>query len=258
MRTGELRGRTEMTREIKVYYNGGEIRCTLERKRVKNLNLRITRDGSVFVSANPGVPERVIRNFVAEKGAYIFSARRKILEFARKAPPPRSYCSGERFCILGREFLLEVSEGAHSGVFAGGGILRLCVRDAGDLKQKERTLKRFLDKWCRIVFEEILLEKFGAFERYGVSTPSLRVRAMKTRWGSCLSRKGVITLNSQLLEMPRSCVEYVAVHELCHLIHPNHSARFYALLTEIMPDWKTRRADLNSRAAFLRRPAGGA
>ncbi len=61
---------------------------------------------------------------------------------------------------------------------------------------------------------------------------------MKSRWGSCLPGKGIITLNKRLLEAPRGCIQYVILHELCHLIHPDHSKRFYGLLAAWMPDWK--------------------
>lgn len=63
-------------------------------------------------------------------------------------------------------------------------------------------------------------------------------------WGSCLPKKLIITLNKQLLEAPRNCIEYVVVHELCHLVHPNHSKQFYTFLTMFMPDWKERKTEL--------------
>jgi len=77
----------------------------------------------------------------------------------------------------------------------------------------------------------------------------LKVRAMTTRWGTC-SRAGVITLNRRLVEAPLSCVEYVAAHELCHLRHHGHDARFYGLLVLVLPDWKARR-DALRRAPIL-------
>ena len=73
---------------------------------------------------------------------------------------------------------------------------------------------------------------------------------METRWGSCLVKKGIITLNKRLLEAPRNCIEYVVMHELCHFIYPNHSKQFYSFLTTLMPDWKERKQFLDNTAAF--------
>ena len=109
---------------------------------------------------------------------------------------------------------------------------------------------RYLDEQCRTVFGEIILETYPVFQKYGVPMPTLRIRDMETRWGSCLAKKRIITLNKRLLEAPRNCIEYVVMHEFCHFIHPNHSKQFYSFLTMIMPDWRERKAILNCNAAF--------
>ena len=89
-----------------------------------------------------------------------------------------------------------------------------------------------------------------AIKKYGIEKPTLRIRDMETRWGSCLAKKRIITLNKRLLESPRNCIEYVVMHELCHLIHPNHSKQFYSFLTMLMPDWKERKIYLDKSAEF--------
>ena len=97
------------------------------------------------------------------------------------------------------------------------------------------------------VFTEILDEVYPAFIPYGVKKPAVRIRTMKSCWGSCLVNKGIITLNRKLLMKPKECIEYVVVHELCHFIHPNHSKQFYSFMEQFMPDWKERKARLNGR-----------
>lgn len=96
------------------------------------------------------------------------------------------------------------------------------------------------------VFQEILDELYPRLRPLGVPYPQLRLRTMKSRWGSCLVYKNTITLNTKLLEQPRRCVEYVVLHELCHFLHPNHSPAFYACLESFMPDWRERREALNA------------
>ena len=82
--------------------------------------------------------------------------------------------------------------------------------------------------------------------RYGVAPKKWTVRVMNTRWGSCSTATGRITLNLKLYNKPDACIEYIVVHELCHLIHPNHGKDFYALLEKELPDWKTRRKQLKA------------
>ncbi len=83
-------------------------------------------------------------------------------------------------------------------------------------------------------------------KKYGVEPKKWTVRTMNTRWGSCSSATGRITLNTKLYYKPDECVEYVIVHELCHLIHPDHGKGFYALLEKELPEWKRRRKQLKA------------
>lgn len=111
-------------------------------------------------------------------------------------------------------------------------------------------MTRFLEQQCKMVFNEIVEELYPLFQKYGVEKPLLRSRDMETRWGSCLTKKEIITLNKWLLEAPGNCIEYVVMHELCHFMHPNHSKHFYAFLSMLMPDWKERKQFLDKTATF--------
>ena len=74
--------------------------------------------------------------------------------------------------------------------------------------------------------------------------PDIKLRKMKRQWGNC-SLKGIITLNTALIKAPEICIDYVILHELCHFAEHNHSPRFYRLLTQVMPDWKIIKAQLD-------------
>ena len=232
-----------------VQVDEGVITYQLERKQVKNVNLRIRKDGSVYVSANRKVSDEWIDNFVAEKADYIFSAIEKFGEMEQAKSQPKQYVSGETFYIQGHGLRLDVAEGKKDEVYSDGVYVYLRLKNPDDFAKRERYVKRFLDKQCKEIFSEILREYYPLFQKYGVKEPILRIRSMETRWGSCSMSRGVVTLNKQLLEAPRSCIEYVVMHELCHFIHPNHSKQFYAFLSMLMPDWKERRELLNKRAA---------
>ena len=227
-----------------------EISYVLERKQVKNLNLRIRKDGSVFVSANDAVSFDEVDEFVCNKASYILGAVKHFNEMALYKPQPKQYVSGETFYLQGRGLRLQVSQAAKDSISSDGVYIYLKVKDVNDFEKKRRMVNRFLDNQCKAIFGEVMDELYPLFKKYGIEKPTLRIRDMETRWGSCLAKKGIVTLNKRLLEAPRNCIEYVVMHELCHFMHPNHSKYFYAFLSMLMPDWKERKQFLDKTAAF--------
>mgnify|MGYP001416405383 FL=1 len=233
-----------------VIVEGREILYSLERKPVRNLNLRVRKDGRVYVSADAYIPCGEIDAFVVSKAPYIQKALDHFHEMAQYRPQPKQYVSGETFTILGRGLRLQVTQAAKESISADGIYIQLGVRDLHNIERKRRIVNRFLDQQCRMVFCDVMDVLYPSFQKYGVQRPSLRIRDMETRWGSCLAKKGIITLNKRLLEAPRHCIEYVVMHELCHMVHPNHSRQFYAFLTMLMPDWKERKQYLDKTAVY--------
>lgn len=233
-----------------VTFDGQEIIFQLEQKSVKNLNLRIRKDGSIYVSANNLVPLSKVDEFVVSKGAYIISSLKRFQELAQYRPQPKQYVSGETFFIMGRGMRLKVTENTKETIYSDGVYIFLQVKDASDTKRKERIVTKYLDQQCKKQFSEIIEETYPLFRKYGIIHPILRIRDMETRWGSCIPKKGIITLNKRLLEAPRNCIEYVVMHEFCHFIHPNHSKQFYGFLTMLMPDWKMYKVELDKCAEY--------
>ncbi|MCI2046880.1 MAG: M48 family metallopeptidase [Faecalibacterium sp.] len=222
----------------------------LERKAVKNINLRIRADGSVAVSASADRSEEQIDRFLTEKADYIQNALRYFSELEQYRPQPKQYVSGESFLLLGRSLRLKVLCGSPESVSSDGVYLYLTVKDKNDFAKKQRLVTRYLDKQCRQNFTEVMDKTYLKFQKYGVEKPTLRIREMQTRWGSCLSRKGIITLNKRLVQAPLNCIEYVVLHEFCHFIHPNHSRQFYDFVAMMMPDWKERKEALEKQGRY--------
>ena len=240
-----------MAEEIRtVSADGRQITYFLEQKQVKNLNLRIRKDGNVYVSANPLVPVQEIDQFVAQKSDYILRAVNQFKQMQQYQPAPKRYVSGETFYIQGRGLRLTVSQSEKESLISDGVFLYLKVKDPENYEKKRKLVRKYLDQQCRDIFQEELSHLYPLFEKYGVAKPQLRIRDMDTRWGSCLAKKGIITLNKRLLEVPRNCIEYVVMHELCHLVHPNHSKQYYQFLTMMMPDWKQRKEALDKYALY--------
>jgi predicted metal-dependent hydrolase len=234
-----------------VKFEDTEITYTFIRKEVKNINLRVKADGSILVSSNLFISASKIDEFVVMKGKYILDALEKFKELQKYAPKPKQYISGESFKLLGKDLRLKVIEGANESIDADGIYIFLSVKDKNDFKRKSVLVNRWIDKQCKEVFEEITNDVYGKFQKYGVNAPQIRIREMKSRWGSCQPRRGVITLNTKLIEAPRNCIEYVVLHEFCHFIQPNHSKKFYSFVQMLMPDWKERKKVLESQEYYL-------
>jgi predicted metal-dependent hydrolase len=233
-----------------IMLEGQMLEYTLERKSVKNVNLHVRKDGSVYVSANARVAAAQIDDFLISKSQFILKALNRFREQAEMRPQPKQYVSGETFYIQGRALRLKVVQAAKNQVYTDGVHIFLELKDLSNKAKRQRMVCNFLDQQCRDVFGEVVQEIYPVFQKYGVTMPVIRIRDMDTRWGSCLVKKGVITLNKRLLEAPRNCIEYVVMHEFCHFIHPNHSKHFYGLLSMLMPDWKDRKKLLENYTTF--------
>lgn len=234
---------TTVMRSIQV--EDRRITYQLEYKPVKNINLRVRKDGSVYASANQLVAPTEVDTFVRSKGSFILRAIDRFAEMERRKPQPKQYVSGETFYLQGRGLRLHVMQGAKDTVSSDGVYIHLSIKNPDDIARRKQLVTRFLDKECKRIFSDVLNDLYPIFQKYRIAMPTLRIRDMDTRWGSCLPRKGIVTLNKRLMEAPRNCIEYVAMHELCHFMHPNHSKQFYAFLSMLMPDWKERKALLD-------------
>ncbi|WP_409968976.1 SprT family zinc-dependent metalloprotease [Bengtsoniella intestinalis] len=215
-----------------------KIAYTLERKRVKNINLRVRMDGSVVVSASPRVSQERVDEFVQSKADFIRKARESMGKVRENAPEPLCYITGEQVCLLGKWYTLQVIEGGRQQVAEQGDVLTITVKQGADRAVKDKLFRQFLAQQCLLESEKIAQQVFAKMAYLGIKMPTLRVRSMTSRWGSCLPTKGAITINTKLMERPLGCLYYVMLHEFCHLVHPNHSKDFYNLVAQFMPDWK--------------------
>lgn len=134
-------------------------------------------------------------------------------------------------------------------VFSKAGFIENARKNLKEKTTQPNEVREFLntlkDKDYEHFFRPFIDKYYPEFKQYGIKYPMLRYKDMKSRWGSCIPSKNIITLNKQLAAVPRECVEYVVVHEYCHFLEPNHSQRFYAHVERHMPDWRERRKKLN-------------
>lgn len=208
----------------------------------ETLGIEVHPDQRVVVKVPPGCSAEEVALRVRRRAAWI---SRQIADFERYRPrtPQRQYLSGETHLYLGRQYRLRLMNSETQLVAMRRGQLEVSLPGRKDVVNVKSLLQRWYMDRARVVFSEVLdqcLEVAGASVR-----PRLIVREMQSRWGS-LSPAGTMTLNTRLIQAPRPCIEYVVTHELCHLQHRDHDARFYRHLTRVMPDWEKRKQRLEA------------
>ncbi|MBR0318336.1 MAG: M48 family metallopeptidase [Spirochaetia bacterium] len=223
-----------------------KISYTLQRKQVKNINLRIRPDGNIYVSASPLVPISTIEQYIDSKGDYIARTLARFNEKRKWEVSSKKYISGESFYLLGKQLRLIVKEAPKNHIFSDGIYLHLDCRQPENFTKKQKLINDYFKKQCLETFSHLIAKNYPLFEKYDIPCPSLHIRNMTSRWGSCLPTKKQIILNTSLIHFPERCIEYIIIHEFCHFLYPNHSKKFYSFLTVLMPDWKEHKNELEN------------
>jgi len=212
----------------------GNFSYSVKYQRRKTLALHVLADGSVEVRAPVGLPEPLILRFVEERAQWIVRTKQRQ---SSKHRWQNAIEPGAQLWYLGTPRRLEVHASKFNVVQVDDVSLRVYARDHGNLPAVARQLETWLREQAALLFRERLALGVLAFP--DIEPPALRLRKMRQRWGSCSSR-GHITLNTELIKLPLTLIDYVIAHELCHLFEFNHSPRFYRRLEQAMPDWRQR------------------
>ena len=226
-----------------LHYGRDKIPFDLSIRERKRLSISVHPDMKVTVVAPQDRSLEQILDRVRARAAWIQKQRRFFQQFQPSTPPPQ-FVSGETHYYLGRQYRLKIRKAKVERVKLIGKFLFIQMEDP---KNQERV-KRLVGDWYRDHARDLFEKKLGQILEFSrslkVGKPKVQLRAMKTRWGSC-TKNGTILLNPELVKAPVHCVEYVILHELCHLKVHNHGKQFYRLLSRHMPDWKQRKARLD-------------
>ncbi len=210
----------------------------------KTLAIHVYPDGSVIVDAPMDSKPEAVEAKIKKRGGWILRQQRQFQTYPTPNPLPRRYVSGESYRYLGRQYRLKVVADEVERVRLSRGYLTVSVGHVSDTGQIEKLVTTWYRHQAKRVFDERLKVCYPRGEVLGISYPPLSVRQMKSRWGSCTASGGII-LNLMLIQVSKDLIDYVVIHELCHLKEHNHSPAFYGLLERVLPDWKERRKRLN-------------
>lgn len=222
--------------------------CLIERKRVKHINLRVRSDETVYVSAPVRVSQGQIESFLAKEASFIVQTLDKIRAYKKEHPLCRLQ-DGDTLYVNGAAYRLDYRVGLTNDMYRKDDVIYMVTKDH-DMAVKRKVYHQFLFRQGERLFPESVARVWSLLTDYHLDMPVFRQRVMKSRWGSCMPAKGIITLNTFLAIMPGKIVDHVVLHELCHLIQPNHSRHFYNIMTMAMPDWKERRAAMEAYMAY--------
>ncbi len=238
--------------EHSVVYGGERIRYVIRRRperKSRRVAIHVEPDGRVLVDAPAGASAQDIRAAVSARVRWIYGHVAAVRQRLAQAMP-REYVSGESWLYLGRRYRLKVlvDAGQLPAVRLSGQYLTATVPARGGA-----NVRKALEAWYRARAKAVLagrLDVVSASLRWVRAPLPVRFQAMKVQWGSC-SPAGRLTLNPHLVKAPRECIDYVLLHELCHLKEHNHSRGFYRLLDMYMPQWQQRKSRLDSLAESL-------
>ncbi len=209
--------------------------CFLKRSRRRTLAISVLPNGVAEIVAplNAGIEE--IRQKVAKRAKWILRQRRQFLGLHAERPK-RRYCTGSTHRYLGRQYRLKIVAGSQSIVKLQGAFLHIGLRSVSD-KAVPALLSGWYCERAREQFERRLVKWRKWCHEQGLPEPKLHLLYMPKRWGSSYPN-GTMFLNPELVRAPGPCIDYVIMHEVCHIKHPRHNKAFFTELEKLCPKWR--------------------
>ena len=224
-----------------ILLSGRLVEYDLQKKKVKNVNIRVKSDLSVHVSAPVRVSQNQIDEILLAKAEFILSA---LSEYEKRQESRDVEADESSVSVLGKKLPVTISCGKKNQAIITCDGISVILKDTEDSAAYQKAILSALDALCRETVIEICREVYPKFEKHVSDFPDIKFRHMKSRWGSCTPKKALLTFNYSLIHAPRECIEYVVYHEFTHFLHPDHSKAFYSELSRYLPDYKDRKKRL--------------
>lgn len=234
-------------RNMSFQYDTEKIKFAIIKSNRKSLSIAIQPDGNLLVKAPFFMSDSEILKWVKTKTGWIVRQRAKILE-QQEMTQPKKYVTGEKFWYLGQEYELEVRISAGRAGMVGVAENKIILfSKTADEAEVQKILTDWFVKQAKAVIPKRV--RFWA-EQIGESYGNVTVKNQRKRWGSCSSVRN-LNFNRRLIMAPEAVMDYVVVHELCHLRHMNHSKEFWNEVEKILPDYKICKKWLEKNGGLL-------
>jgi len=219
-----------------VKYGSQEIEFQLKYSNRKTLGITVKPDLSVIVAAPRTASLQTVKGKILKKAYWIIKHQNYFKSF-HPLTPPRKYINGESHLYLGRQYRLKIRKSIRSEIKISNGYKNVKLNNHFDKNAIRETINNWYKEKAEIVFNKILEDLKPIIEKNHIPLKPLSIRFMKSRWGSCTASKRII-INTSLIKAPTKSIQYVIIHEMCHLKQSNHSKAFYNLQSKLMPDWE--------------------
>lgn len=221
----------------------GTLDIEVDRKDIKNIHLSVyPPDGRVHIAAPERMELDTIRVFALGKLPWIRAQQEKFRQQVRETP--REYLARESHYFLGQRYLLAITERDQPpAVVRHHRKLELVVRPGASIEKRRQVL----EQWYRQKLKQEVAQMITHWEPIiGVKSRAFGVKKMRTKWGTCNPDAARLWFNLELVKKPRTCIEFIVVHELVHLLERTHNERFIGYMDLFLPNWRQRREELNA------------
>ena len=228
----------------KVSINGDEICFSIQKKSIKNINLKVDFDKNINISIPNDMSIAEAKKFVIDKYGWI---QKQIDYFSNYSNVKEKiyFDNGETVYLQGKQFKMRLIEDDVNSIILNKKYFEIHSNNVNNKKTLKRIYGNWMKQYSENQLQNVVEQYHKKLKKYEISLPKIELRQMKNRWGSCLPDCNKIIFNKSLIKVPDCCIEYVVLHEMTHLKYKYHNKAFYNFLTVQMPDWKERKKILD-------------
>ncbi|MCR4687948.1 MAG: M48 family metallopeptidase [Saccharofermentans sp.] len=217
--------------------NGSLVICEFERKRVKNINVHVRRDGTLYCSVPLRSSVARAEAFVTDNAEYLLKGIQRVKAAEVTDGIPKLFVDGESVKSFGRWKTLKVSQGKKAETIETEDEIRLYVKDISDKEKVKRVYNKYRKESLKLLIEGYAAELYPYFASFGVKFPDeIRYGNFRSFWGICYPGISLVKFSLKLHEQSPELIRYVVAHEFAHFVHADHSPAFWEVVTGVIPN----------------------